>query len=118
MVGVGGATSSPTASVSTQPSAILSGGSAGQIYSVLDKDNKEVLTFKSPVSFSTLLVSNGSLSLGASYKLVSVSSVADANVFNGLYLGGSFSNPTVTSAFTLSAMVSKLGGSIGPGGGR
>ncbi len=118
MVGVGGATSSPTASVSTQPSAILSGGNASQIYSVLDKDNNEVLTFKSPVSFSTLLVSNGSFSVGASYKLVSVSSVADANEFNGLYLSGKFSNPTVTSSFTLSAMVSKLGGSVGPGGGR
>jgi hypothetical protein len=118
MVGVGGATSSPTASVSTQPSAILSGGQASQIYSVIDKDNNEVLTFKSPVSFSTLLISNGSFSVGASYKLVNVSSVTDANAFNGLYLGGKFSNPTVTSSFTLSAMVSNLGGNIGPGGGR
>jgi hypothetical protein len=118
MVGVGGSTSSPTASVSTQPSAILSGGAASQIYSVLDKDNNEVLTFKSPVSFSTLLVSNVSFSVGASYKLVSVSSVADANAFNGLYLGGTFSNPTVTSSFTLSAMVNNLGGNLGPGGGR
>ncbi|WP_120333957.1 carbohydrate-binding domain-containing protein [Sphingobacterium siyangense] len=118
MVGVGGATSSPTASVSTQPSAILSGGNASQIYSILNKDNKEILTFKSPVSFSTLLVSNGGFTVGESYKLVSVSSVEDANAFNGLYLSGNFSNPTVSSSFTLSAMVSNLGGSTGPGGGR
>ena len=89
-----------------------------QIYSVLDKDNNEVLTFKSPVSFSTLLISNASFSVGASYKLVNVSSVAEANAFNGLYLSGTFSNPTVTSSFTLSAMVSNLGGNLGPGGGR
>jgi len=118
MVGVGGATSSPTASVSTQPSAILSGGNASQIYSILNKDNKEILTFKSPVSFSTLLLSNGGFTVGESYKLVSVSSVEDANAFNGLYLSGNFSNPTVSSSFTLSAMVSNLGGSTGPGGGR
>lgn len=118
MVGVGGSTSSPTASVSTQPSAILSGGTASQIYSVLEKDNNEVLTFKSPVAFSTLLVSIGSFSVGASYKLVSVSSVADANAFNGLYLGGKFSNPTVTSSFTLLAMATNLGGNLRPGGGR
>lgn len=118
MVGVGGATSSPTASVSTQPSAILSGGNASQIYSILNKDNKEILTFKSPVSFSTLLVSNGGFTVGESYKLVSVSSVEDANAFNGLYLSGNFSNPTVSSSFTLSAMVSNLGGSTSPGGGR
>ncbi|MFC3356437.1 hypothetical protein [Sphingobacterium zeae] len=118
MVGVGGSTSSPTVSVSTKPSAILSGGSASQIYSVLKNDNNEVLTFKSQVSFSTLLVSNRSFLVGVSYKLVNISLVADANVFNGLYLGGRFINPTGTSSFTLSAMVSNFGGSIGPGGGR
>jgi hypothetical protein len=47
-----------------------------------------------------LLLKSGSFSVGASYKLVSVSSVADANEFNGLYLGGKFSNPTLTSSFT------------------
>jgi hypothetical protein len=118
MVGAGGATSSPTANVSSQASAILSGGNASQIYSVLDKENKEILTFKSPVSFATLLISNGSLTVGESYKLVSVAAVEDANEFNGLFLGGKFSSPTIASAFTLTSMVSKLGGSTGPGGGR
>ncbi|MFB9079311.1 carbohydrate-binding domain-containing protein [Flavobacterium procerum] len=116
LIGVGGATSSPTASVSTQASAILSGGNSGTIYSILDSDNAEVMTFKSPVSFTTLLVSGSKFSSGKAYKLVTVSAVTSASEFNGLYLGGTFINPVLSSSFTLTSMVTKTGGSTGPGG--
>src|SRR5690606_17974240 len=72
LVGAGGATSAPTASVSTQASAILGSGSAGTIYSVLNSDNEEVMTFKSPASFTTLLLSGNKFTSGKTYKLVSV----------------------------------------------
>lgn len=115
LVGAGGATSSPTASVSTQASAILGSGNAGIIYSVLDPDNAEVMTFKSPASFTTLLLSGSKFSSGKTYKLVTVSSVANASEFNGLYLGGTFSDPVLSSSFTLTSMVTKIGGSTGGG---
>ncbi|WP_433763617.1 carbohydrate-binding domain-containing protein [Flavobacterium ginsenosidimutans] len=115
LIGAGGATSSPTASVSTQASAILDGGNSGTIYSVLNSDNAEVMTFKSPASFTTLLLSGSAFSSGKTYKLVTVSSVSNATEFNGLYLGGTFSNPTLSSSFTLTSMVTKIGGSTGPG---
>lgn len=115
LVGVGGATSSPTANVSTQPSAILGSGNAGTIFSVLDSDNAEVMTFKAPVSFTTLLLSGSKFSSGKTYKLVTVSSVTSASDFNGLYLGGTFSNYTLSSSFTLTSMVTKIGGSTGGG---
>lgn len=115
LIGAGGATSSPTATVSTQASAILGAGNSGTIYSVLDSDNAEVMTFKSPVSFTTLLLSGSKFSSGKTYKLVTVSAVTGASEFNGLYLGGTFSNPTLSSSFTLTSMVTKIGGSTGPG---
>lgn len=115
LVGAGGATSSPTASVSTQASAILGSGNAGIIYSVLDPDNAEVMTFKSPASFTTLLLSGSKFSSGKTYKLVTVSSVANASEFNGLYLGGTFTDPVLSSSFALTSMVTKIGGSTGGG---
>ncbi|HEY1196566.1 carbohydrate-binding domain-containing protein [Flavobacterium sp.] len=115
LIGAGGATSSPTASVSTQASAILGSGNSGTVYSVLDSDNAEVMTFKSPASFTTLLLSGSKFSSGKTYRVVTVSSVSNASEFNGLYLGGTFSNPTLSSSFTLTSMVTKIGGSTGPG---
>lgn len=115
LVGVGGATSLPTASVSTQASAILGSGNAGTIYSLLTSDNEEAMTFKSPVSFNTLLLSGSKLSSGKAYKLVSVSDVSNASDFNGLYLEGSFINPTQVSTVALTSMVTRIGGSVGPG---
>lgn len=110
LIGAGGATSSPTASVSSQASVILGSGNVETIYSVLDSDNGEVMTFKSPASFTTLLLSSSKFSSGKTYKLVTVSSVSNASEFNGLYLGGTFSNPVLSSSFTLTSMVTKIGG--------
>ena len=116
LIGVGGATSTPTASVSSQASAILGSGAASTTYSVLDGDNNEVITFKSPVSFSTLLLSGSKFGAGKAYKLVSVASVAAAAEFNGIYTGGTFSDPVLLSTFSLTGVVTRIGGSTGPGG--
>lgn len=116
LIGAGGSTSLPTAGVSTQASAILGSGNAGTVYSVLNSDNEEALTFKSPASFTTLLLSSNKFSPGKTYKLVSVSDISNASDFNGLYLAGSFSNPTQVSGFALTSIVTRIGGSVGPGG--
>ncbi len=118
LIGVGGTTSIPTANVSTQASAILGSGNSGIIYSVLDSDNGEVVTFKSPTSFTTVLLSSNKFSSGKTYKLVSVLEISDASNVNGLYLGGTFSDPILSSSFTLTSIVTRIGGSTGPGGGQ
>lgn len=118
LIGGGGSTSMPTSNVSTQASVILGNGNANNIYSLLDNENKELITFKSPSSFSTLVLSTGGMAISSSYKLVNVSDVENTTEFKGLYTAGTFSNPIVASTFTLSAMVTRIGGSTGPGGGR
>ncbi len=70
LVGVGGSTSTPTADASTQASVILDGGNAETIYSVLDSDNGEVVTFTSPTSFTTLLLSSSKFNSENAYRLV------------------------------------------------
>lgn len=79
LIGVGGSTSTPTANVSTQASVILGSGNANTVYSALDSDNAEVMTFKSPANFTTLVLSSSKFSSGKTYKLVSVSSLTDAS---------------------------------------
>lgn len=116
VVGLGGSTSIPAANVSTQASVILGAGNTGTLYSILDSNNEEVMTFRSPVSFTTLLLSGSQFSSGKSYKMVSISNVVNPVEFNGIFLGGSFSNPTLYSSYTLTSMVTRIAGSSGPGG--
>ncbi len=118
VVGVGGSTSIPTSGVSTQASVVLNGGNASTIYSLLDKDLKEIVTFQSPVAFTTLLLSSNLLTQGNSYQLVSVPSMNQSVHFNGVFQSGSFTQSNVLYSFTQSALVTRIGGSGGPGGGR
>lgn len=117
IVGVGGSTSTPTANASTQASTILGSGNANTIYSILDNSNTEVLTFKSPVSFTTLVVSSKNIKTGSTYKFASSAAVSNASEYNGLYLAGNLSSTSVTQSFTQSSVVTRIGGSTGPGGG-
>lgn len=117
VIGVGGATSLPTANVSTQASTILGGGQANTIYSIINDKNEEILTFKSPASFTTLLLSHHKISVRSSFRIVNSKSIIDAQEFNGIFTSGKLHESSVLADFTQSAMVSRLGGSIGPGGG-
>ena len=115
LVGIGGATSSPTASVSTQASVILGGGTLNQLVSIQSNDGAEALTFSIPRTYATMLFSSPKLKVGTTYKLFTGGSVTNGTMFNGLYTSGNYSGGTQSSTFTTSTMVTKVGGSNGPG---
>ncbi|MCE7040526.1 carbohydrate-binding domain-containing protein [Dyadobacter sp. CY312] len=117
IVGVGGATSLPTANVSTQPSVVLGGGTSGQLIHIQSAEGAEVLTFLIPRTYTTMLFSNPKLKTGQSYKIYNGGSVTDGSSLNGLYTSGKY-NPGTLSAttFTTTSMVTRSGGSTGPGG--
>ncbi len=118
LLGIGGSTSEPTASVSTQPSVILGGGSKAQIIHIESTEGDEVLTFVAPREYSTLLYSSPKLELNTDYLVYTDGSVNSGTNFNGLYLSGTYTKGTQSSTtFTTSEMVTMVGGSIGPGGG-
>ncbi|GAB2799718.1 hypothetical protein GCM10027275_52130 [Rhabdobacter roseus] len=116
LLGIGGSTSSPTASVSTQPAVILGGGSASQVLHIQASDGTEALTFLIPKNYSTLLFSSPKLKSNQTYRVYTGGSVANGRDFNGLYLSGTYTVGTVTAtSFTTSSMVTTVGGSTGPG---
>ncbi len=105
MVGMGGATSTPTANVCTQPSVILGTGTANQLYHIEANDGSEALTFLIPKSYTTMLFSSPKLKIGTGYKVYSGGSVAGGTLVNGLYTSGTYTLGTQTKTFTTSSMV-------------
>ncbi|SEA01694.1 protein of unknown function [Arachidicoccus rhizosphaerae] len=115
IVGVAGATSGPTASASTVNSVILGSGTSGQIIHIEDTDGNEVMTFKAPEAFSTLIYASSKLKSSTSYKIYTGGSVASGTDFNGLYMSGTYSGGTNAGSFTTSSTVTQVGGSISRG---
>ncbi|UFH56818.1 carbohydrate-binding domain-containing protein [Spirosoma sp. KNUC1025] len=113
MVGIGGATSTPTASVSTQPSAILGGGTANQLINIQSSDGAEALTFLIPKTYTTMLFSSPKLKQSKTYKVFTGGSVTGGTHVNGLYTSGTYNAGTQSTTFTTSSMVTKVGGSSG-----
>lgn len=117
IVGIGGSTSVPTASVSTQRSVVLGGGAAGQLLSILSDKGAEALTFLAPAAYQTLLFSSPKLEGNLTYQVYTGGSVSGADAFGGLYLSGSYEPGNRSPAtFTTTAMVTTAGGNTGPGG--
>ncbi|GAB3332599.1 hypothetical protein GCM10027299_39280 [Larkinella ripae] len=116
LVGIGGASSVPTASVSTQPSVLLGGSTANQLIHIQSSDGTETLTFQIPRNYSTMLFSSPKLKTGQTYKLITGGSVTGGTNVNGLYTSGTYAAGTQSSTFTASSMVTQAGGSSGPGG--
>lgn len=115
MVGIGGATSMPTASVSTQSSVVLGGATANQIVHIQSSDGAEVLTFLIPRTYTTMLFSSPKMKTGTTYKVFTGGTVSGSTDFNGLYMTGTYTIGTQSKTFTTSTMVTSAGGSQGPG---
>jgi len=115
MIGVAGATSSPTASVSTQPSVLLGAGTATQLVHIESADGGETLTFLIPRNYATMLFSSPKLKTGKTYNVYTGGSVTNGKDFNGLYTSGTYTLGTLSKSFTTSSMVTNAGGSQGPG---
>lgn len=114
LVGIAGNTSSPTASVSTQPSVILGSGTANQLIHIQSNDGAEALTFLIPKAYNTMLFSSPKLKSNQTYKVYTGGNVSNGTPINGLYTSGTYSPGTQGTTFTTSSMVTKVGGSTGP----
>lgn len=118
IIGIGGATSSPTASVSTQRSVVYKGtASNGQLVAVLNSSGQPVLVYKIPRAYSNvvLLFSNPSLANG-SYTLYKGGTITGAtDEFNGWYEGGTYSGGTQATTFTINGIVTTVGNTGGGG---
>lgn len=113
-VGIGGATSTPTASVTTQAVAILGGASANQLVHIQSTDGAEALTFEVPRTYTTMLFSSPKLKTGTSYKVYTGGSVTGGTSVNGLFTSGTYVPGSQASTFTQSSVVTKVGGTQGP----
>ncbi|MDR6195289.1 carbohydrate-binding domain-containing protein [Siphonobacter sp. SORGH_AS_0500] len=116
LVGIGGATSMPTASVSTQAAVIVGGGTLNQLIHIESTDGVEALTFQIPRTYATMMFSSPKLKNAQSYKIYTGGSVTGGTNLNGLYTSGTYQKGTEVSTFTMSSLVTSVGGSTGPGG--
>ncbi len=124
ILGIGGASSTPTSATCTQPS-LLYGASctAGTRISLLDSDGNIVLSYvpETTLRQMTLLLSSPTLSQGASYTLVSggtytASAATDALNFHNLTNAGTLSSPTTLTTVSLTSIVTTAGTTSGGGG--
>ena len=124
IIGIGGASSTPTASVTTQPVIIYGGsGSAGTYIALNAADGTNILSYKISRAYNqmTLLVSSPSLSKGSTYTLQSGGSVSGGTTFHGLTTGGTWSGGSQLTSASLSSTVTTInvsGGGQGGGGGQ
>lgn len=124
IIGIGGASSTPTASVTTQPVIIYGGsGSAGTYIALNAADGTNILSYKIPRAYNqmTLLVSSPSLSKGSTYTLQSGGSVSGGTTFHGLTTGGTWSGGSQLTSASLSSTVTTInvsGSGQGGGGGQ
>lgn len=116
LIGIGGASSLPTASVTTQPAVLLGAGAVNQLIHIQSSTGAEALTFLIPRAYATMLFSSPKMKLTQSYKIYTGGSVTNGKNVNGLYTSGTYVPGTQSSTtFTTSTTVTRAGGSVGPG---
>ena len=120
LIGLGGATSTPTTSACTQYSLIYGASlTAGSILCIESDNGEEVLMFKLPKASTTTLFSSPGLKSNTKYKIFTGGSIAGGSNFHGLFTGASYSKGSESNSFTTSALVTRVGTTTqGPGGGR
>lgn len=119
VLGFGGATSSPTANVSSQRSVVYAGsGAVNTLFHIASSSGEGILTYTIPralqqmtILFSSPLITEGS------YTIYSGGSVSGGTNFHGLYENATYSNGTQSTTFSASSMVTTVGSfQGGPGG--
>ncbi len=119
----GGSLQSKPSSASSQCSVEYGGitVSKGSKVAVLDSSSKPIFTFQMPKSLSggAFFFSSSALKSGSSYTISSGGTLSSStDSWNGWYDGGTWSNGTSVSTFTISSTITSLGTSTsGMGGG-
>lgn len=115
LIGIGGATSTPTSTACTQRSLVY-GGSATALtpFHILSATGEDILTYILPRTLNqmTLLFSSPSLKEG-SYTIYSGGSISGGTSFHGLYAGSSYASGKQLATFNASSMVTTVGSSNG-----
>lgn len=126
VIGIGGDTSSPTASACTQPSVVYKSSIANIpiIHIKNSSDGSEVLTFKLPKTYSqsmTMMFSSPKMQPNTSYTIYTGGEITGGSHFYGWYTGATYSKGSSSESFTTGSAagsVTSVGsGSGGPGGG-
>lgn len=118
IVSMGGATSTPTSNVTTQYCTIVGGSfTSGQLINIQSASRDQIVTFKAPKAFATLLFSSPNLVANTSYTLYTGGNVSGGTDFHGLYSGTTYSAGTQSTTFTTSSIVTTVGNSSTGGGG-
>jgi hypothetical protein len=84
---------------------------AGTLVHIQTSGGVQVLTFAPAKQFQSLVFSSSELQDGATYNLY-LGGSADGNVSDGLYQGGSYTSGTKVTSFTVSDIVTWLGGRL------
>lgn len=125
IVSIGGSTSSPTTSASTQYSVIY-GVSASNLEIIRIQETSggsEILTFKLPRKYTqnmVMLFSCPLLKANTGYTIYTGGSITGGSNFHGYYTGATYSGGSSTQTFTTSSKVTSVGNTSGggmPGGG-
>ncbi len=112
VIGMGRATSTPTASISTTYSLIAGGVSGSQLIHIEDAAGKEVLTFQTPIGFNTLLFASSKLQANTTYHIYTGGSVTNGTQANGLYTKGTYARGSTAAQFKTGNMVTQIGGQV------
>ncbi len=108
-IGIAGATSSPTARVSTQNSVILGSRTAGKTMALKAGNGTTAFAFTIPQSYTTILFASPDIGTGTTYTIYLGGAATADYAFNGLYLGSiSYSGGTAGTSFTVTGPVTDL----------
>ena len=123
VIGIGGDTSSPTASASTQRSVIFRSSTSNiQVVRIeTTSGGNEVLTFRMPRTYNqrmTMLFSGHALEGNTGYTIYTGGEISGGSDFHGLYTGADYTQGTSAGTFTTGSAagsVSTVGNGGGPG---
>jgi hypothetical protein len=120
LIGLGGATSKPTAGATTK-STVECNVSYSTLYHIESFDGAEIMTFKPPRGYSgtvCMLFGGGDMVNGPIYTLYSGGGVSGGTDFHGLYSGAAYVKGATVGVFVASAnaAVGTMSGSPGAGG--
>ena len=111
IIGIGGDSSSPTSSLTTQPTIILDGGSytSGSYVALVDPDDNPVFCFKIPRTFSSaeLFISSDTLETGKTYTVLTDCDMTINTEWQGYSEDSTVNSGTELSELTLSSMVTQ-----------